>query len=291
LDLHRTLAVLRRGAADPCYRADPSGVVWRAVRTPSGPGTVRFSATPGLGEVEALAWGPGADWLLERAPSMCGGEDDAAGFAPVDAFVREAAARYPGFRITRAGQVIDLLVPSVLEQKTTGRQARASWRTLVRAHGEPAPGPAPPGLFVPPAPATWVALPSWEWHRAGVEPARSRTIIAAMRHAGRLEETAEMDSAAADGRLRSVPGIGIWTSAEIRQRSHGDPDAVSVGDFHLPATVGFALTGERVDDAGMLELLEPYLGHRYRVTALIEMTGISAPRRGPRLTIQDHRAH
>jgi 3-methyladenine DNA glycosylase/8-oxoguanine DNA glycosylase len=184
-----------------------------------------------------------------------------------------------------------VLVPTVLEQKITGKQARASWRELVRRFGEPAPGPAPPALRVPPSARTWTEIPSWTWHRAGVEAARSRTIVGAARRAGRLEETLGMDPAAADARLQTLPGIGPWTSAEIRQRAHGDPDAVSVGDFHLPDTVGVALIGRRVDDAGMLELLAPYAGHRYRACALIEMSGVRAPRFGPRLTIQDHRGH
>lgn len=291
LDLLRTLAPLRRGAGDPAFTIDGGGAVWRAVRTPEGPGTLRLLARPGAGEVEARAWGPGARWLLDSVPGLCGEDDDATGFVPRHPVVRQAAARRSGWRIARAGHVVQVLVPAILEQKTTGKQARASWRVLVRRYGEPAPGPAPAGLLVPPDAATWAAVPSWEWHRAGVEPARSRAVVTACRYAGRLEETAGLGTGAADRRLRALPGIGVWTSAETRQRSHGDPDAVSVGDFHIPATVGYALTGRRVDDAGMLELLEPYAGHRYRVTALLEQSGHRAPRYGPRITIQDHRFH
>lgn len=291
LELHATLAVLRRGRHDPAFRIDGAGAVWRGVRTVLGPGTLCLTAQPDTGEVEARAWGPGAQWLLEQAPAMCGAHDDVAGFVAEHPVLRAAVAAHPGWRIASAGQIVELLVPCVLEQKTTGKQARASWRELVRAHGEPAPGPAPEGLLVPPAPETWAGIPSWDWHRFGVEPARSRTIVGALRYAGRLEETVAAGSAVADSRLRALPGIGVWTSAEIRQRSHGDPDAVSLGDFHLPASVGTALIGRPVDDDGMLELLAPYLGHRYRVCALIGLAGVRAPRRGPRLSIQDHRGH
>jgi 3-methyladenine DNA glycosylase/8-oxoguanine DNA glycosylase len=292
VDLYRTLRPLRRGTGDPTFRVDPAGAVWRAVRTPDGPGTLRLSAQPALGEITAAAWGPGADWLLEQLPALCGAEDDPSGFAPAHPLLRAAVRRHPGFRLTRAGQLIEVLVPCVLEQKTTGKQARASFRELVHRYGAPAPGPVDGlRLMVQPSAADWALVPSWAWHRAGVEPARSRTIVTAVRHAGRLEETVRLGSAVADQRLRALPGIGVWTSAEIRQRVHGDPDAVSVGDYHLPATVGYSLTGERVDDAGMLELLAPYAGHRYRACALIELVGSPAPRRGPRLTIQDHRGH
>jgi 3-methyladenine DNA glycosylase/8-oxoguanine DNA glycosylase len=292
VDLYRTLAPLRRGTGDPTFRIDAAGAIWRAARTPAGPGTLRISAAPTVGEVLGHAWGPGAAWLLDQLPALCGAADDPSDFRPAHPLLREAVARHPGFRLTRAGQLIDVLVPSVLEQKTTGRQARASFRTLLRRYGDPAPGPvAGLELVVPPAAADWAQVPSWVWHRAGVEPARSRAVVTAVRHAGRLEETLRLGSAVADQRLRSLPGIGVWTSAEIRQRSFGDPDAVSVGDFHLPATVGFTLIGERVDDAGMLELLAPYAGHRYRACALIEIAGSHAPRHAPRLTIQDHRGH
>jgi 3-methyladenine DNA glycosylase/8-oxoguanine DNA glycosylase len=141
----------------------------------------------------------------------------------------------------------------------------------------------------PPA-RTWLRIPSWEWHRAGVEGVRARTVMSAARVAGRLEEIAAMTPAAADRRLRALPGIGPWTSAEVRQRACGDADAVSVGDYHLPAAVGWALAGRKVDDAGMLELLEPYAGHRYRVTRLVELGGLGPPRRGPRMSVRDYRA-
>ncbi|WP_255205742.1 DNA-3-methyladenine glycosylase [Actinomadura sp. BRA 177] len=138
-------------------------------------------------------------------------------------------------------------------------------------------------MRVPPPPEVWVRIPSWEWHRAGLEAVRARTIIGAARVAKRLEEDA------GEARLRSLPGVGVWTAAEVRQRAVGDPDAVSVGDYNLPGLVGWALAGRKVDDAGMLELLEPYAGHRYRVTRLLESSGRRPPRRGPRLPVRDYR--
>lgn len=291
MDLRRTVGVLRRGTGDPCYLTDTAGAIWRGVRTPDGPGTVRLSVRRDAGEVVAAAWGPGAGWLLEHAPRLCGADDDPSGFEPRHPAVEQGLRMNPGFRIGACDQVVEVLVPAVLEQKITGKQARASWRTLVRQFGVPAPGPVPPGLMVPPTAAEWAAIPSWVWHRAGVEPAASRTIVNAVRYSGRLEETVALGTAVADRRLRALPGIGVWTSAEVRQRSHGDPDAVPVGDYHVPAIVGEALIGQRVDDAGMLELLEPYAGHRYRAICLIGLSGFRKTRYGPRLTIQDHRAH
>ena len=181
-------------------------------------------------------------------------------------------------------------MPAVLEQKVVGAEAKRAWRLLLLRFGSQPPGPVPAGMRVFPPPRVWAMIPSWEWHRAGVELVRARTIAGAARAAARLEEVITMSPAAADLRLRSLPGIGPWTSAETRQRACGDPDAVSVGDYHLPSIVGWALAGRIVDDAGMLELLAPYPGHRYRVTRLVSLAGMGPPRRGPRNPVRDYRA-
>jgi hypothetical protein len=39
----------------------------------------------------------------------------------------------------------------------------------------------------------------------------------------------------------------------------------------------------------MLELLEPWRGHRQRVIRLIGLSGVREPRRGPRMSPEDHR--
>ncbi len=240
--------------------------------------------------VTAQAWGPGAGWLLDMLPAQLGFHDDRAGFAACHPVIGELALRFGGLRVGRTGRVFEALVPAVLEQKVVGREAHRAWRFLLLRYGSPAPGPAPAGLRVFPPPRTWARIPTWDWHRAGVEGVRARTIIAAAAVAARLEETLNLEPAEADRRLRSLSGIGPWTSAEIRQRAMGDPDAVSVGDYHLPNMVGWTLARRKTDDAGMLELLAPYAGHRYRVTRLIELGGSGPPRRGPRMPVRDYRA-
>jgi 3-methyladenine DNA glycosylase/8-oxoguanine DNA glycosylase len=145
-------------------------------------------------------------------------------------------------------------------------------------------------MRVPPSAAAWRAVPSWDWHRAGVDGARSRAVVSAAKVARRLEEASALPRAEALARLRTVPGVGVWTAAETAQRALGDADAVSVGDYHLAAFVGWALTGERTDDAGMLALLEPYRGHRYRAVRMLELHVPPQPRRGPRAVPRDYRA-
>ena len=74
----------------------------------------------------------------------------------------------------------------------------------------------------------------------------------------------------------------------MRFRAHGDADAVSFGDYHIAKNVGWALTGQEVDDDGLAELLEPYRPHRYRVQRLVELVGLSRPRHGPRMAPRRH---
>ncbi|MBO3745084.1 DNA-3-methyladenine glycosylase 2 family protein [Streptosporangiaceae bacterium NEAU-GS5] len=294
LDVGLVLSPHRHGGYDPAWRRAPDGAVWRACRTPEGPGTLRITVRGG--EVRGAAWGPGAPWLLDTLPALMGADDDVAGFLDVlertrgthsGDYVAELWRRAPGMRLGRAGLVFEALVPAVLEQKVVGQEAWRAWSWLVRRYGEVAPGPAPLGMKVIPSPEVWRRVPSWDWHRAGAEAVRARTILNAALHAAKLEAAAPED---ADDLLRALPGIGIWTSAEIRQRAHGAPDAPSIGDFHLPGIVTYALTGVKGDDAAMIELLEPFRGHRHRVVRLIELSGVRPPKRGPRMAARDYRA-
>lgn len=288
VSIELALGPLQRANGDPTQRRAPDGAWWRATRTPGGPGSLRLMAADG--HVDVQAWGPGARWLVESVPSLLGADDDPGGFEPRHPVIAETARRLPHLRLGGLGLVFELVVPAVLEQRVTGREARRSWRELLRRFGEPAPGPAPAGMRVPPEPAGWRRIPSWEWHRAGVDPGRARTIIAAAEVAYRLDESLSLPRAERLRRLRAVPGIGEWTAAEVAQRAWGDPDAVSVGDFHLPALVGWALAGRPVDDTGMLELLSCYPGHRHRAVRLVELSGVRIPSFGPRMPVGDIRA-
>jgi len=293
IDLLTTLGPMRRGAGDPTFRLDRAGTVWRASRTPDGPATTALRVSTDRSEVDASAWGPGADWSLSTVPDLLGAGDDPRGFEPTHPVLRDMWRRHAGWRVPRSLRVLEALVPAVLEQKVTGRAAWRAFRTLTRRYGEPAPGPVAHlvgGLVVPPDGRTWAMVPSWEWHRAGVDLSRSRTTVTAASSAGRLEQLCGLPTAEAATRMRSLPGVGAWTAAEIAQRALGDADAVSVGDYHLASLVGSVLVGERVDDDAMLELLEPYRGHRYRAIRMIELSGHGYERHGPRYAGSDYRA-
>ncbi len=286
--LGQLLGTFRRGGGDPTWLLGPGGLA-RAFHTPQGPVTLALRTRPALGCVEAQAWGPGAVWALDQLPMLLGDHDDIAGFVPHHPLVADAWRRHEHWRVPRSGLVLDALVPAVIEQKVTGKEAFGGFRALVLRHGGPAPGPyAARGLRVPPTVAQWLAIPSWEWLKASVDHQRSRTIMAALRVAGRLEQAVSLPPEQARARLRLVPGVGVWTAAEVAQRALGDADAVSYGDYHVAKNIGWALTGSEVDDAGLAELLEPYAGHRYRVQRLLELAGAFRPRHGPRMAPRTH---
>ena len=297
VDVSAHLGGLRRGAGDPTHRAlgvGPGRRWLRASRTPVG--TVLLSVAGQSDEVVAHAWGDGAEWALDQLPQLFGAEDDLDGFAPrpEHAPLVEAFRRFPHLRIGATRLVFEALAPACLEQVVTGKEAFRAFRRLVRTHGERAPGPARDpsspawDLWVPPTPRAWATIPSWEFLAAGVEQRRSRTLVRAAGRAAALERTLLMPWSQADAALRSLPGIGPWTSAETRQRAHGDADAWSVGDYHVGGQITFALTGEKLDDAAALELLAPYAGHRYRVQLLLGMHAPLPPRHGARMTLPTH---
>ena len=282
-DLVATLGPVRRGRHDPCMRLT-AREAWRASRTPEGPATVHLRHEGG--EVVAEAWGPGAAWALEAAPALVGTHDVDRRIPVHHPLVADLAQRHAGMRIGRTGAVTEALVPTIIEQKVTGMEARRSWHALVRALGEPAPGPA--GLLVPPSPAMLATAPSWRYHRFGLERKRADTIRRVCDRSVRLEEAATMSLPDAYRRLQAFPGVGPWSAAEVALVALGDPDAVSVGDYNLPSMVTWALLGERRGtDERMLELLAPFEGHRGRVTRLIELAALGAPRRGPRMAVKD----
>ncbi len=286
-DLRLILGPLWRG--DATMRRDPSGAWWRATWTPDGPATARFQPMPGDGGVRVHAWGPGAEWTLDAAPGLIGVEDSLDGFSPGGGLVRDLHRRFPGLRLGRSRAVFEALVPQVIEQKVTGLEARRAYRGLVQRYGEPAPGQA--GLRLPPNRLCLAALASHDWHPLGVEMRRAGVIRMAAQRADRLDGWANLPGAEAQRRLRLLPGVGAWTAAELSMVALGDPDAVSVGDYHLPHDVAWALAGEvRGSDERMLELLEPYAGHRARVIRLLGAAGIHAPRFGPRMTARSIRA-
>lgn len=284
-DLRSTLAAMTAKAVGR-LPAEP-GVSWWITRTRGGPASLRLRVMGD--EVQAAAWGDGAEEVLAGVPALLGVGDDPGAFAPAPGLVHDLHRRRRGLRLGRTGLVFEALLPAILGQRVTSVEAKRAYRAIVRRYGSRAPGPV--DAWVPPAAATLAQIDDADLHPFGVERSRAIRIVEAARRANRLEEVTTMESAAARRRLMAVRGIGEWTAAIVMGAALGDPDAVPVGDYHIPNMVSWALAGEpRGDDDRMLELLEPYRGHRRRVLILLKQAGISAPRYGPKLAPRDFRA-
>jgi 3-methyladenine DNA glycosylase/8-oxoguanine DNA glycosylase len=279
------MSPLRRGRGDPCYHDAPDGAIWRTSLMGSGPVTARITKSA-PDTVDCEAWGPGAAEFVETLPAQLGFDDDASTFAPADPTLAAAHQRVPHLRLGRTGRIIEALIPAILEQRVSGKDARRAWRTLVSEYGAPAPGPAPAHMRVPPPGDVWRRIPSWKFHLANVDPGRARTIVGCAQRAESIERLITRSAAGARAALMSLPGVGEWTAAETAQRAFGDADALSVGDYHVAKMVGWSLLGHPIDDPAMVELLEPVRPHRHRAVRLLEVSGSAVnPRFGARQPI------
>jgi 3-methyladenine DNA glycosylase/8-oxoguanine DNA glycosylase len=286
LDMGLTLSTLRMGASDPCHRLAPDGSVWRTANMASGPVTYRLRQRDGA---VAAAWGPGADEMISGLPRLLGSEDSPETFEPRHPLLAAALRRHRGWRVPCTGRVVDALAGAALHQKVNGRDAAHSWSWLVRRHGSPAPGPAE-GMRVPPSPAQWLAVPAWDWRRAGVEPSAIRTIRLVASRAAALDRAATESREEAYRVMRSLPGVGPWTAAEVGHRALGDADALPVGDYHLASLTSHALAGRHLDESEIEDFYEPWRPQRYRALHLLELTPSAwPPRRGARLSRPEHR--
>lgn len=244
-----------------------SGIYWWSTITPHGPGAVAFRVAGS--EVRADAWGPGTDWALTQFPALLGAADeDSSEFRPDHPVVAALASRFASLRIGATGRWYEALATSAIGQRVVTADAAASRTKLAHRHGDRSLDvPLPPF----PTPPTILSLTDHEFHRLGIERSRARVVRVAAKYAERLEALHHADAGAATAWLQKLPGIGPWTAALTTSAAGGDADAVPVGDLHIPRKVTQALSGEEGDDQRMLELLEPFAGHRQRVVRLVKM--------------------
>lgn len=287
IDLAATLYPVRHGLGDPTIRIAGDEAL-HASRTPDGPSTLHLRVR-GV-EVDARAWGPGAEWAIERAPDLLGANDEREAFVTGDPLVDRLNRRFAGLRLCRSHRVIETLFPTILEQKITSQQARAAFRALVLRYGEPAPGPG--NLRLQPSPQRLATLPYWAFHPFGIARTRAETIRTVCARATRLEELLSFSPGEAARRARTIAGVGPWTTSYLLGTAFGDPDAVVVGDLHLPHIVTWALAREpRGNDERMLELLSAFPGQRGRVMRLIARAGLRPPLRSPQRRLHRIETH
>jgi 3-methyladenine DNA glycosylase/8-oxoguanine DNA glycosylase len=276
LDLRETLRPLHGRFADDGW--------WLSARTPEGPGSIRLRRT--RTELMGDAWGEGSEWLLSRLGAFAGLDDDPDEFETDNAMVGALHRRHPGRRFGRTDLVFDAILVAICGQKVTGTEAGRAMRGLSHAFSDRAPGPNQ-RLRLPPDPERMAAAPYHEYHRLHLEKRRADLLRRVAARSRQIEALADSDPVDAVAALESFPGIGRWTSAKTLEVSHGDPDQVPVGDFHMKHMVVHHLTGrDRGSDAEMLDLLEEFRPHRGRVLRLLHGLG-HEPKFGPRVAPRD----
>ena len=255
-----------------------AGVHWWTTDTPEGIAAVAFRAAGGL--VRADSWGPGTDWALTQLPALLGADDHtAAEFRPRHDPLRRLVDTFPAVRIGATGRWYEALATSVIGQRVVTADAVASREQLSRRHGT-APPAGPANSF--PSPEALLRLTDHDLHRAGIERSRGRVLRIAAKYADRVERLRDVAAADATEWLQRLPGVGPWTTGLTTAIAGGDPDAVPIGDLHIPRMVTFALTGrDDGDDETMLEVLAPYAGHRQRVVRLVKLGGAGPARNRP----------
>lgn len=266
LDVALALGPLAMLQGDPTIRVT-TGMVERATFTPQGPGTLRVTWQPGAPTVTVEAFGDGSGWLLGRARQSIGAHDDPSDFQPSSGALRHLRQRFQGDRVPQTGTLWHDLAWTIVQQRIRRVDAARQWQLLVRAWGSPAPGGA--GLFTPPAPERLAVAAPWALRRFGIDARRAVALRNAATRAKQLQRLIDEPDQRVLAKLTSVPGIGPWTASCLSAFTLGDPDTVIVGDSGIPSLIASTLAGERhADDARMLELLEPYRPHRYRVLRL-----------------------
>ena len=238
--------------------------------------------------------------LAQEMTYWLGLHDPAEQFGALSSFkalpprIQQAWRQNPGLRLSASGQLDRQMLNAIVEQRITQTEAFRTLGWVLRKYGSAAPstglGHQPEGMRVYPTARTLATIPSWDWHRAGVDKSRYNAVYAYARSAESLKNIAANGDIALLARsLHTVRGVGPWSISEALQRVCGHPDAISVGDYHLAHAVGELFTGKRTDDAGMLTLLAPYSPHRQRLVRLMHASGFSKQRYGARMTIEDHR--
>ena len=228
--------------------------------------------------------GSGTCWLRPKLTELFGLQDNPRLFTPAGR-VRDLLKRFPSTRPPRLPVVFQRLVQIVLHQLVAWGEASDGWRLMTRRYGETAPGES--GLLVGPTPAKLRSLAWYDLVTCDILPRHARLILKLTREHSRIERIWSAGDKKLIECLCRIPGIGEWTIQKLRGSCLGDSDAAVTGDYGLPHCVCWYFRRQpRSTNEEILELLEPYRGHRYRVQQLLMHAGIRAPRRGPRSRVR-----
>jgi AraC family transcriptional regulator of adaptative response / DNA-3-methyladenine glycosylase II len=159
-----------------------------------------------------------------------------------DPLLRGILAKHPGLRTPGAWDGFELAVRAILGQQISVAAATTIAGRLASFFGSAVvDGGGLNRLF--PTPAQLANAPV---ERAGVVRARAEAIRTLARRVadGSIAFSSPIDGRTTMSALRTLPGIGDWTSAYIAMRALGEPDAFPSGDLVLRRLTGDATAGD-----------------------------------------------
>jgi len=220
------------------------------------------------------AYGEDAEELAAEAAAGLRQEDGYAEFATADTGVLRLHRMLPGLRVVRVPWLYDMTCSAILQQRIRTVDAMRDWRRITQRYG----ANAPLGLWAFPTAEVLVAVPQFELERMGIDAKRAKALLRFAKEMRFVSLRPGMDFEQLRQTLLRVVGIGPWTTETVMGYGAGDTDAAIPGDLHLPRIVCYALAGEmRGTDERMMELLEPFRGHRFRIIRLLYAAGLDVP--------------
>jgi 3-methyladenine DNA glycosylase/8-oxoguanine DNA glycosylase len=224
--------------------------------------------------LSVCAFAEDAQELLDETVAGLTQDDRYFDFATEDRGIMRLHSLIPGMRLLRFPWLYDLTCSAILQQRIRTVDAMRDWRRITNRWG----GHGLFGLRAFPPAEVLAAVPRFELERMGVDAKRASALLRFSKELRFVRFKSEMDFATLRQQLLRVPGIGGWTTETVLGYGAGDTDATIPADLHLPRVVCYALAGEfKGTDERMMELLEPFRGHRFRVIRLIYASGLDTP--------------
>ena len=268
----RTFSLQRLGPYDPT--ADLSEDCFRKAFCYQGePAAVQVCRSGDSLEVSALGCDP--DALLEETLAGLEQDDCYATFATDDSGVFRLHRKNPGLRLLRVPWLYDVTCSAILQQRIRTVDAMRDWRRITLRYGSH----APLGLRAFPPAEVLAGVPQFELERMGIDAKRAKALLRFAKEMQFVSLRPGVGFAQLRQTLLRVHGIGPWTTETVMGYGAGDTDAAIPGDLHLPHLVCYALAGETEgSDERMMELLEPFRGHRFRIIRLLYEARLNVPR-------------
>lgn len=275
IDFSRTFSMQSLGPYDPTVEAT-NDRFRKAFFYRGEPATLEFQRAPEGMLVTAYA--PDAEALLEETLAGLAQDDCYRSFSTYDDGIWRLHRSQPGLRVLRFPWLYEMACSAILQQRIRTVDAMRDWRHITQRWGVA----APLGLRAFPSAEMLARVAQFELQALDIDAQRARTLLRFAQESRFVPLSTTLSFAELRRRLIRIPGIGPWTTESVLGYGAGDVDAAIPGDLHLPHVVCYALAGEIPgSDERMMELLEPFYGHRFRIIRLIYASGLSVPRTSP----------